>query len=69
VAGATVWPALLALSGLDRQRHGRPGVPDRRLAALTGFGHPLPSHPAVGTVAAAVVALLQAVAASLPALP
>ena len=69
MAGAAVWPAVLALSGLDRQRHRRPGVPGRWAAALTRSRHPLQAHPALGTPAAALVALPQVVAASLPALP
>jgi len=59
----------MARDGLDRQRHGRPRVPDRRPAALTGSRNLLPAHPTVGTVAAVVVALPPAVAAPLPGVP
>ena len=69
MAGAAVWPALLALSGLDRQRHRRPGVPGRRSAALTGSRHPLQAQPALGAPATAVVAVSQAVKTQVLVLP
>ena len=64
-----LWAALLAIFGVDRQLHRRPGFSDRRFTALTGFGHHLQANPALGAPATAVVALSKAVKTQVPVLP